>query len=113
MLEMALVLPILILLLFGIVEFSKGYNAKTELTGAVREGARELALGKDPDEVEAATRDAAPGITLTSVTVGGGCPPDGSGKAIVTATYNLDYNIPLFDSGTWTITSRGVMLCGL
>ena len=113
MLEMALVLPILILLLFGIVAFSRGYNAKTELTGAVREGARELALGKDSAEVEAVTRDAAPGLTLTSVTVGAACPDDGVGKAVVTATYKLDYDIPLFDSGTWTISSKGVMRCGL
>src|SRR3954454_3432214 len=35
--EFALVLPLLIMLVFGIIEFGRGYNAKIELTGAVRE----------------------------------------------------------------------------
>jgi Flp pilus assembly protein TadG len=38
--EFALVLPILILLLFGIIEFSRVWNLKQTLTDAAREGTR-------------------------------------------------------------------------
>ena len=40
MVEFALVLPVLVLLLFGIIEFTRAYNAKTTMTHAAREGAR-------------------------------------------------------------------------
>ena len=114
--ELALVLPILVLLLFGIVEFSKGYSAKTQLTGAVREGARSLALGKPAADAEAAVVAAAPDLSITTanVTTGPTCPGgDASGNATVTATYAVTYDIPLFGSGTWNIDVTGVMRCGL
>ena len=114
--ELALVLPILVLLLFGIIEFARGYNAKTELTGAVREGARALALGKTSDDAKAAVVAAAPGISITlgDVSTGPTCPGgDADGNATVTATYGLSYNIPLFRSGTFDIDVTGVMRCGL
>lgn len=40
MVEMALVLPILILIVFGIIEFGRIFNAKLIVTNASREGAR-------------------------------------------------------------------------
>ena len=114
--EFALVLPVLVLLLFGIIEFGRGYNAKIELTGAVREGARQLALGKSTAAVQAAVISAAPGLTLTAadVTVGTACPGgDANGNATVSAQYALAYDIPLFGSGTFDIDVSGVMRCGL
>jgi Flp pilus assembly pilin Flp len=38
--EMALVLPVLILLVFGIIEFARAWNVRQTLTDAAREGAR-------------------------------------------------------------------------
>ena len=67
--EFALILPLLVMLVFGIIEFGRGYNAKIELTGAVREGARELALGKTSTQAQTTVRDAAP--TLTNITFSG------------------------------------------
>ena len=46
-LEFALIAPLLILLLFGIVDFGRGYNAQVTLTHAAREGVRECSLGGD------------------------------------------------------------------
>ncbi len=40
-LEMALILPILLTLLFGIIEFSRVLSVKQVITNAAREGARE------------------------------------------------------------------------
>ena len=114
--EFALVLPVLVLLLFGIIEFGRGYNAKIELTGAVREGARRMALGKPTAEVQDAVIDAAPGLSLTAgdISLGPACPAgDANGNATVTAQYGVDYDIPLFGSGTFDIAVTGDMRCGL
>ena len=52
--EFALVLPILVLILFGVIEFGGVYNAQLMVTGAAREGAREMAVGGDLADAEAA-----------------------------------------------------------
>ncbi|MDD4753997.1 MAG: pilus assembly protein [Desulfitobacteriaceae bacterium] len=49
MVEMALVLPILILLIMGIVEFGRIYAVQLDLNNAVREGARFAAVGPFSD----------------------------------------------------------------
>lgn len=111
MVELALVLPVLVLLVFGIVEFGRGYNASIQLTSAVREGARERALGGDDVATEAATRLAATGLTTSDIVVtSSGC--SSGPNASVTATYPFHYDIPLFRSATVTLTATGVMRCG-
>lgn len=111
--ELAFVLPLLFLLLFGIYEFGRGYSAKVELTGAVREGARAAALGQSAaDAVAAAAPGLSPAPTVTVVTA---CPnpaPAGA-NAVVTATYPVSYSIPFFGTGTWTLQVTSVMRCGL
>jgi Flp pilus assembly protein TadG len=111
--EFALVLPLVVMLVFGIINFGRGYNAKIELTGAVREGARELALGKTQAQAEAKVRDAAPTLTPVSFSAVTTCPPNSTGTARITALYNLDFDIPFVKSGTWTISVTGVMRCGV
>ena len=105
------------LFLWGIIEFGQGFNAKVELSAAVREGARTAALSSSSsvqDEAEAATRDAAPGLDVDDITVvlEDECPEDGVGTARVRATYPYQYDIPFFGTGTWTITAKGAMRCG-
>lgn len=112
--EFALVLPILVMLVFGIVYFGLGYNAKLGVTAAVREGAREAALGHTNSEATQAVYDAAPNLSFSSVTVDRSCPSDGSGtSAKVTATAQVPYTLLFVTSGTWNITVSGVMRCGL
>lgn len=43
--EMALVLPVLVLLIFGIIEFGRVFNAYLIITNAAREGARAGIVG--------------------------------------------------------------------
>ncbi|MEW6327514.1 MAG: TadE/TadG family type IV pilus assembly protein [Thermodesulfobacteriota bacterium] len=50
--EFALVLPILILFIFGIIEFGMGMHAKEILTNASREGARAGIVAGDPRPTE-------------------------------------------------------------
>ena len=48
--EFALVVPLLLVLVLGIVEFGRAYHVQTTLSGAAREGVREMALHNDPAE---------------------------------------------------------------
>lgn len=48
MVEFALVVPILFLMVFGIVDFSRGFYTMSSLTAAVRDGARFAATLPDP-----------------------------------------------------------------
>jgi len=60
--EFALVLPILVLILFGVIEFGGVYNAQLMVTGAAREAARSMALDGVVADAQAVALDAAVGI---------------------------------------------------
>ena len=75
--EMALVLPLLLFLVFGIVDFGRMLNAQIVLTEAAREGARAEALHQSPGT---RVTDATPNLKGTASTVpqcqsSGGDPP--------------------------------------
>lgn len=110
--ELVLVLPFLLLLLFGIIQFGRAYNAKIMLSGAVREGARVLAL--DSGDAVSVTKAAAAGLVEGDITVETSTPvPCESGTdAWVTATYPFDLDVPFWSSSTISISATGVMRCG-
>ena len=59
--ELALILPILLMLLLGIFEFGRAWNTKQVITDAAREGARLAVVQNndiDQDDVKAADRHA-------------------------------------------------------
>src|SRR5680860_1890223 len=68
--EFALILPVLLLLVLGIIEFSRLYNVQISLSNAAREGARTMALHNDPAEARTAAIDAAPSVTNPELTTG-------------------------------------------
>ena len=112
--EFALILPVLMLFIFGIVEFGRAYSTRIELTSAVREGARAVALGNDG---VAATQAGAPGLNpaLAPAQVSTNdckATPSPPQDAVVTVSYPFEYTIPFFGSNTWTLTAKGVMRCG-
>ncbi len=82
MVEFAIVLPVLLLILLGIIEFGRAYNAQVSIQAAAREGARELALRHSSTDVESATRDGAPSVTIDGIAQTP-CPATGDGKAKV------------------------------
>ena len=113
--EFALVLPVLVLFLFGIVEFGRAYSARIQLTSAVREGARAAALGGTATQTAEATRKGAAGLTPDAIVVETTTCPTATTpapNATVKAAYPFRYTIPLFRNGTWTLTATGVMRCG-
>ena len=110
--EFALVLPILLVLLVGIIEFGRAYNTTVSMQGAARERARELALRRSAAEVEAAVRNAAPSVEIDAIAQTP-CPAAGDGEAEVLVTEDFTFGIPFVPLGTKTLTATGVMRCGL
>jgi Flp pilus assembly protein TadG len=65
--EFALLLPLLLLLVFGIIDFGRGINTQITLTQAAREGARLAALGQP--NVVSGTQAAATGLKLSAADI--------------------------------------------
>lgn len=117
--EFALVLPLLLLILFGIIDFGRALNAQITITQAAREGARLEAVGQP--NVVSRTQAAATGISPVAVTITGTCPP-GAGpgvNATVQVSYAFSFVTPIgaiasmFGSSISnpTLTATGVMPC--
>lgn len=67
--ELALVLPLLLLLLFGIIEGGRLGNAYLAVTHAARHGARHGAVGASDSEIAAHVRAAAVQLAAGNLTV--------------------------------------------
>jgi Flp pilus assembly protein TadG len=101
-LELVLVFPFLIALIFAIAQFGLYFSNKVDVTSAARDAARTLALRGTP------TYPA--GMTPSGVVT---CAPgDTTSNATVTLTSSYDFSIPLIPLGTKTITATGTMRCG-
>ncbi len=117
--ELAFVLPILILLVFGIVQFSLAYNRQQGLHAAAREGARIASLpATTSTEISDRVTDSLDGVSFQStptinVTPGLTQPCNGrSGQTVVvTVTTDNVIDIPLFGGPSVTLTGRGEFRC--
>src|SRR6476620_11698408 len=72
--EFALLAPILIMLLLGIMEFGRAYNVQISLTNAAREGVRVMAIdSSNPTAALTATKNAAdtlsPKLVNSNITI--------------------------------------------
>ncbi|GAB3304595.1 hypothetical protein GCM10027451_10390 [Geodermatophilus aquaeductus] len=67
--EFALVAPVLLMLLFGIVEFSKAFSAQSMLSAAAREGARAMVLTNNATTARTAAVNAASSLGVPSSAV--------------------------------------------
>jgi Flp pilus assembly protein TadG len=125
--EMALVLPMLLLVLFGLIDFGRGFNAQMQLTQAAREAARVKALGGTDSDASARVAAATGGLSAPppSITASTPCPAgDITDNASVTVSYSFQFITPLgpiariFGASTLpgvgtvkTLSSTGVMRC--
>lgn len=116
--EFALIFPLLLLLLLGIIDFGRALNAQITLTQAAREGARLEAL--DQPDVVSRTQSAATGLNpMPGVSISSSC--RGGDDAIVTVTYTFEFVTPVGAIGSMfggnsygdpiTLSSEGVMPC--
>ncbi|MGI6093514.1 MAG: TadE/TadG family type IV pilus assembly protein [Negativicutes bacterium] len=67
--EFALIVPVLLLLVLGIMEFSMVIHQYMVVAGASREGARAAALGGSDADIEAAVQNAVSGLDSAKLIV--------------------------------------------
>ncbi|MHB8841737.1 MAG: TadE/TadG family type IV pilus assembly protein [Candidatus Aquicultor sp.] len=105
--EFAIILPVLILILFGILEFGLTYRDYLAITHAAREGARMAAVG---EYSEAEIRQRAYPVSPSSISIGypGGGAEHGE-PVEVQVTLDRPLNIPLFDVKTVHLSSKARM----
>jgi Flp pilus assembly protein TadG len=114
--EFGLIIPILLVLVLGIVEFGHAFQVQGTLSSAAREGARAMALRNSQAEAKDAVQDAAaaldPGITDAQITITPpACPP---GASSVNVRLTIDYPMPFFTGffgADVDLTGTGVMRC--
>jgi Flp pilus assembly protein TadG len=111
--EAAFVFPVMILLVFGIIDFGRMLNAQLNVTEAASQGVRVAAFGGDPTSrvAQIAGADAAiEDLTICAV------PADLEEDAQVTVTYRFEFATPvgaligLLDDEI-DLTGRGAMPC--
>ncbi len=111
--EFALVLPVLLLLIMGIIDFSHAFVMNGNIASAARAGAREMALSKDPEAARrsAVAASAVGGLTVADVAVlGTSCTP-ANGDAVVTINHTYR-TLTGFFGATRVASGKGVMRCG-
>jgi Flp pilus assembly protein TadG len=112
--EFALVIPVLLMVMVGIIEFGRAYSYQESIQGAAREGARALALHQS---VSTAVNNARGSATVTGITTGGSCPatadPASPVYARVTVQAKITFGIPFINLGTKSLSATAEMLCGL
>lgn len=121
--EFGLLLPLLLLIVLGIIDFGFALNTQVTLTQAAREGVRLEALGQPDPEGRAET--AATGLEGATAAVEQPCPepfdPDSRDDAVVVVSYEFNFKTPvgaigaMFGAGGYgdpiIMTGRGVMPC--
>lgn len=91
--EFALLLPLLLLIFMGIIDFGRAFNAQVTLNHAAREGVRVYALTGDSGAAATRTEEAAAPM-LDPVGVGvTGC--SAGAPTTLTASYEFDYITPI------------------
>jgi Flp pilus assembly protein TadG len=112
--EFALILPVLVLMILGMIEFSRAYNVQISLSNAAREGARVMAIHNDDTLARSAAVDAAPGLN-PALTTGEVSVSPSSCTSGQTVTVTISHDLPLltgYFGVSLPMTGVGVMLCG-
>ena len=89
--EFAIILPVVLLLLMGIIEFGMMFNSYLTIQNVAREGARLGIVGGSDIEIKTLIRDISPNLTPGDLTVNL-TPAEGSRKSGETLKVSIDYN---------------------
>jgi Flp pilus assembly protein TadG len=113
MLELALVLPVLLLLLGGIIDFGFAFNTQISLTHAAREGVRVEAIGTGDAQAAALAAFSSTAATNESAQVTSACPGSDSGRVVVRADSPLFFSafLPMVGNSI-SLEGQAVMRCG-
>ena len=111
--EMAIILPVLVALIFGMTDFARVLNSYLATTEASREGARVAALSGNDAAVELAVTNAAPNLDPIKLKVKTDPETRTRGDSVtVTVTYSIDIITPLVNTmltNPMPITSQTIM----
>ena len=111
--EFAILAPLLIMILLGIMEFGRAYNAQVSLTNAAREGVRVMAISNNQTSAITAAKNAAvslsPALVNSNITFSTASCTAGA-QMTVTITYTLSTLTGI--AGPFAMTGKGVMQCG-
>ncbi|SEG05302.1 TadE-like protein [Thermomonospora echinospora] len=107
--EMALLLPVLIMLIFMIIDFGRAFNAQLRLNEAARQGVRTAVLTQPPADPQTAAADimttALGGLAVADP---GAVEPCAGTAAQARATVVYDFQGTLFNR---TLIGQAVMQC--
>ena len=106
--EFAIILPLLIMLVFGIVQFGIAFNNWISLTHAARHGAR-LAAVADYEDFEARIQESSPTVKIESITLSGEGGKIGDPVEVTVTGEVLNIDIPLVGSWPVTLTSTATL----
>lgn len=109
MVEAAFMLPILLLLILGIIDFSRAYNAKQTLTHASREAVRTFVVTEDGGAASSAFATAVVVLEGASLDPMGSDCPSGT-QATATGRYTFEFIVLPFAS--INMDTQAVMRCG-
>lgn len=109
MVEMAIVLPILLVILMGIFEFGRIFNTYLIMTNASREGARSAALGDNDTDIIQRINNAIVDLDSSNLTTTI-TPSKSSRKRGTEVKVNLQYDIDLIAPVIDTIIPNPVHL---
>ncbi|WP_427174691.1 TadE/TadG family type IV pilus assembly protein [Arthrobacter sp. 92] len=111
--EFALLAPILVMLLLGIMEFGRAYNVQVALSNAGREGVRVMAISNDQTAARTAAKNAAvslsPALADTNFTFSA---PACTAGAQMTVTINYTLSTLTGIAGPFALQGVGTMVCG-
>ena len=105
--EFAILLPLLVLIIGGIIDFGFMLNAQISLTHAAREGVRVEAIGTGNAVTAATAAFTAPAATGFAATITRACPATNGAQVRASAVYD-PFLLPI---GARTLSSQAVMRC--
>ncbi|GAB3560843.1 hypothetical protein GCM10027405_11480 [Arthrobacter alkaliphilus] len=111
--EFAILAPLLITLLLGIMEFGRAYNVQVSLTNAAREGVRVMAISNDQTAAKTAAKNVAvalnPQLADSNFTFS---PSSCTSGAQMSVTIKYTLNTLTGMAGPFPMQGVGVMVCG-
>jgi Flp pilus assembly protein TadG len=119
--ELAIAIPVLLVLFFGIVEFSRAYSADGIVTAAAREGARVVALNGSTAQGLAAVQAADGDLNLTASNLtwtfsrSGATSCSGAGTidtVMLTIRYRHTFSSAVFGRTSIDVSGVASMRCG-
>lgn len=115
--EFALLAPVLVMILLGIMEFGRAYNVQVSLTNAAREGVRVMAIDNNKAAARAAAKAAAsslnPALQDSNIVFLASDGTDScSATKQITVTINYTLSTMTGIAGPFGMTGKGTMLCG-